>query len=118
MGRLLSSAFSASENNPNTPKERWIEAAVDGLLTVEGERFMLSLPISIEPNITAILRPQIINELAELRRFKNRIIKRIEELLCSDFRHGIEAAFEIRLKEELCRLRDWLTGSEPRQEAA
>lgn len=110
MGSLLRSALNTSERASEPPRERWLEAAVDGLLTVEGERFMLSLPLNIEPNLTAILRPQIINELAELRRVRNRVLKRIDELLRAEWRSGPEARFETRLKEELRRLGDWLAG--------
>ena len=88
MGSLLRSALNTSERASEPPQERWLEAAVDGLLTVEGERFMLSLPLNIEPNLTAILRPQIINELAELRRVRNRVLKRIDELLRAEWRSG------------------------------
>ena len=92
----------------SSPQERWLEAAVDGLLTLEGERFMLSIPMEVEPNYLAILRPQIINELAELKQFKLKLMKRLEEMLSPEYLHGLEARIEQRLREELQKLVDWL----------
>ncbi|MCE2680620.1 MAG: hypothetical protein LW629_09280 [Burkholderiales bacterium] len=90
------------------PQERWLESAVDGLLTLEGERFMLSIPVELEPNYVAILRPQIINELAELTRVKIKLMKRLEEMLSPEYRHGLEARIEHRIREELQKLADWI----------
>lgn len=121
MGTLLSAAFRTSETRTesHTPRmENWLEAAMDGLLTVEAERFMLSLPRDIQLNCLAVVRPQIINELAELRRFRNRIIKRIEELLRVDFRHGMAAGVEPRLREELARLKAWFQQHDLQPETA
>lgn len=92
----------------SSPQERWLESAVDGLLTLEGERFMLSIPMGLEPNYVAILRPQIINELAELKRFKLKLMTRLEEMLSPEYRHGLEARIEQRIREELQKLADWI----------
>lgn len=115
MGSLLGAAFRTSEerttlaNSQSQPhgQIRWLDAAMDGLLTVEAERFMLSLPAGLELNCIAVLRPQIINELAELRRFRNRIVRRIDDLLKLEFRHGADGSLDSRLREELRRLKDW-----------
>ena len=91
------------------PQAGWLESAVDGLLTLEGERFMLSIPTGVEPNYLAVLRPHIINELAELKRFKRKLMNRLEEMLKPEYRLGLEARIEQRIREELQKLVDWLS---------
>lgn len=121
MGSLLSTAFKSSEERANTPQtqtKHWLEAAMDGLLTVEGERFMMSLPGGIEPNWLAILRPQIINELAEIRRFRGRIINRIEELLHLDLRTHQDESIEQHLRDDLTRLKSWFMSQTDKSSAA
>lgn len=124
MGTLLGSAFKSSEERAQkavSHSEHWLEAAMDGLLTVEAERFLLSLPLEAEPNLLANLRPQIINELAELRMFRNRVLKRIDDLLRIAARWGLDAGLEKRVTEELSRLKAFFseaTGSSPVQPIA
>ena len=116
MGTLLGSAFKSSEERTQTAvshSEHWLDAAMDGLLTVEAERFMLSLPLEAEPNLLANLRPQIINELAELRTFRHRIIKRIDELLKPEWRMGLQTRHEARIREELARLKAFFLAADP-----
>lgn len=121
MGTLLSAAFTSSEahtTQTHTTRQNWLEAATDGLLTIEGERFMLSLPASLRLDWLAVLRPQIINELAQLSRFRQTILRRIEELLRIELRHGIEGRHLDYLRAELACLRDWIQADSPGAEAA
>ncbi len=46
------------------PDYRWLESSCDGLLSLEAERFLLSLPFDYVPGNTALLRPELINRLA------------------------------------------------------
>ncbi len=69
---------------------------------------MLSIPMEVEPNYVAILRPQIINELAELKKFKFKLMQRLDEMLSPEYRHGLEARIEYRLREELQKLAEWI----------
>lgn len=86
----------------------WLDSATDGLLTTEAERFLLSLPNELEPNYLAVLRPQIINELAALVRYSRRFLNRIEELLANTFKFGLDFNLEKRIKDELRQLYNWL----------
>jgi len=100
---------SSQPHNTNSSFQvTWLESAGDGLLTLEGERFMMSIPRELEPNYLAILRPHIINELAELKSFKRKLLGRLEEMLSPEYRHGLEARIENRIRQELQNLSDWL----------
>jgi hypothetical protein len=52
------------EQRASGPEDTWLESSADGLLTLEAEKFLLSLPFDYVPGTTALIRPDLINRIA------------------------------------------------------
>jgi hypothetical protein len=87
----------------------WLESSADGLLTLEAEKFLLSLPFDYVPGTTALVYPHLINQLATYWRSKHgaqSLIERTIEVESKIFVDDDEQQQTMQM--ELQVLRAWL----------
>jgi hypothetical protein len=64
MFEIYTNDETVTQHRPTGPEDTWLESSADGLLTLEAEKFLLSLPFDYVPGTTALVRPDLINQLA------------------------------------------------------
>ena len=96
----------------HTDKSRpmyWLESSCDGLLSLEAEKLLMSLPAEHVPEKTAMWQPDIINRIAQkiVDQFSNIDIAMWLETL-DVFKEQAKTSLGEHITRELNNLRQWL----------